>query len=154
MATSAKPVAKRRATKRRPATTAGKARRSAVTASKTSKTRQRSRPRSARGAAPAEGGDPARDGERRWSARVTRDSSSLDLEPGVFKHADPVAIARSLKRSADRSTRRKTDPYRSAMSMLTFYLNRAGRNVGDKQRRVLERAKDELRRLYGREAKG
>jgi hypothetical protein len=90
------------------------------------------------------------DGARYWSARVTRESNALELEPGVFKHADPRAVARSLKRSADASTRRKSDPYRSAMSMLTFYLNRAGRNLAARQRRVLERAKDELRRLYGR----
>lgn len=89
-------------------------------------------------------------GKRYWSAEVTRRSNALDLEPGVFKHDDPVAVARSLKRSADASKRRKSDPYRSAMSMLTFYLNRAGRNVGARQRRVLERAKDELRKLYGR----
>ena len=90
---------------------------------------------------------------RRWSARVTRESDALDLESEVFKKSDPAAVARSLKRSAERSKRRKSAPYRSAMSMLTFYLNRAGRNLGQRQRRVLEQAKNELRRLFGREPK-
>jgi hypothetical protein len=77
-------------------------------------------------------------------------SDALDLEPHVFTQSDPHAIARSLKRSADRSTRRKSEPYRSAMSMLTFHLNRGGRRISAAQRRVLERAKDELRDLYGK----
>ena len=85
---------------------------------------------------------------RRWSQRVTRRSNALDLEPGVFTRTDPRSIARSLKRSADQSRRRKADPYRSAMSMLTFYINRAGRSLPATQRRRLEAAKDELRRLY------
>jgi hypothetical protein len=85
---------------------------------------------------------------RRWSRRVTKTSHALDLDPGVFTWSDPRAIARSLKRSAERSTRRKTDPYRSAMSMLVFYVNRAGRNLPPSRRQVLERAKDELRALY------
>jgi hypothetical protein len=89
--------------------------------------------------------------ERRyWSARVARESDALDLESGVFKKSDPAAIARSLKRSAERSKRRKSEPYRSAMSMLTFYVNRAGEQLGARRRRVLERAKDELRKLFGR----
>ena len=88
---------------------------------------------------------------RRWSQRVTERSDALDLQPGVFTRTDPGSIARSLKRSADRSRRRKTDPYRSAMSMLTFYINRAGRSLPAAQRRRLEAAKDELRRLYGKE---
>ena len=86
----------------------------------------------------------------RWSARVTRSSNALDLESGVFTQASPRAIARSLKRSADHSRRRKSEPFRSAMSMLTFFINRAGRNLPARQRRVLEQAKDELRTLYGR----
>ncbi len=86
----------------------------------------------------------------RWSQKVTETSNALDLEEGVFTLDDPREIALSLKRSADRSRRRKTDPFRSAMSMLTFYINRAGRNLPDKQRRRLEMAKDELRKLYGR----
>jgi hypothetical protein len=87
---------------------------------------------------------------RRWSREVTRHSNALDLEGGVFTKRDPAAIARSLKRSAEHSRRRKSDPYRSAMSMLTFYINRAGRQLTAAQRTRLERAKAELRRLYGR----
>jgi hypothetical protein len=90
-------------------------------------------------------------GTRRWSARVTRESDALDLEPEVFRKSDPAAIARSLKRSAARSARRKADPFRSAMSMLTFYVNRAGRNLDARRRDILERAKDELRKVFGRE---
>jgi hypothetical protein len=85
---------------------------------------------------------------RRWSQHVTQTSDALDLERDVFTLDDPRAIARSLKRSAERSHRRKSDPYRSAMSMLTFYMNRAGKNLGARQRRVLEQAKDELRALF------
>ena len=85
----------------------------------------------------------------RWSQRVTRESNALDLEPRVFTRT-PRAIALSLKRSADRSQRRKTDPFRSAMSMLTFYINRAGRTLKKPDRKRLEAAKDELRRLFGR----
>ncbi|MBV8724937.1 MAG: DUF3175 domain-containing protein [Candidatus Eremiobacteraeota bacterium] len=87
---------------------------------------------------------------RGWSRRVTRNSNALDLEPDVFTQEDPGAIARSLKRSAERSTRRKSSPYRSAISMLTFYINRAGKNLPKKQLRVLEQAKDALRAEYGR----
>src|SRR5690349_24467440 len=87
---------------------------------------------------------------RRWSARVTRTSNALDLSRGVFTWKDPKRIARSLKRSAERSRRRKADPYRSALSMLTFYLNRAGKNLPATQRKTLQRAKDELRRQFGR----
>lgn len=90
---------------------------------------------------------------RRWSQHVTKNSNALDLEPGVFTLASPVAIARSLRRSAERSDRRKTDPFRSAMSMLTFYVNRAGRALSPRRRRVLERAKDELRALYRQKAR-
>ncbi len=86
-----------------------------------------------------------------WSGRVTRESDALDLEGGVFKGRDPKRIAASLKRSAERSRRRKSDPYRSAMSMLSFYINRAGTNLPASRRRVLERAKTELRRQFGRE---
>lgn len=87
---------------------------------------------------------------RKWSARVTRESDALDLKHNVFKLDSPKAIARSLKRSAEHSDRRKSDPYRSAMSMLTFYINRAGRSLPQTQRTRLERAKDELRRQFGR----
>jgi hypothetical protein len=87
---------------------------------------------------------------RYWSAEVTRRSNALDLDRGVFTASDPRQIAASLKRSAERSRRRKGTPYQSAMSMLNFYLNRAGKNVSSKQRRVLQRAKGELRALFGR----
>jgi hypothetical protein len=88
-----------------------------------------------------------------WSQRVTEASDALDLQAGVFALTDPVEIARSLKRSAESSQRRKSEPFRSAMSMLTFYINRAGRHLPEKQRDCLERAKDELRELYGRPRK-
>jgi hypothetical protein len=88
--------------------------------------------------------------KRRWSQRVTRESHALDLEPAVFAGRDPKRIARSLKRSAERSRRRKTSAYRSAMSMITFYLNRAGKQLPAAQRRTIEAAKDELRALYQR----
>ncbi len=86
----------------------------------------------------------------RWSQRVTKTSDALDLEPGVFTYDDPSEIARSLKRSAEQSRRRKADPFRSAMSMLTFYINRAGKQLPAAQRARLEAAKDELRVLYGK----
>jgi hypothetical protein len=87
---------------------------------------------------------------KKWSQRVTRNSDALDLEQGVFKLRSAAAIAKSLKRSADRSERRKAEPYRSAVSMLTFYINRAGRTLGAAERRRLEAAKRELARLYGK----
>ncbi len=93
-----------------------------------------------------------RQASRKWSAAVTRDSDALDLEAKVFARKTPGAIARSLKRSAERSTRRKSGPYRSAMSMLTFYINRAGKNLSRSRLRVLERAKRELRKAFGRES--
>src|SRR6266700_2523510 len=88
--------------------------------------------------------------QRRWSQRVTHESKALDLEQGVFSKDDPRSIARSLKRSADRSKRRKADPFRSAMSMLTFYINRAGKTLSKSRRKCLEAAKKELRDLYGK----
>jgi hypothetical protein len=91
---------------------------------------------------------------RKWSAEVMAHSDALDLEPQVFRSHDPAKIARSLKRSAERSTRRKAEPYRSAMSMLTFYINRAGKNLPAARRRTLEKAKDELRRAFGRAVRG
>jgi hypothetical protein len=87
---------------------------------------------------------------RTWSAQVTRTSSALELEEGVFTWGDPQRIAESLSRSAEASTRRKAGAYRSAMSMLAFYINRAGSNLPEDRRRVLEAAKAELRRLYGK----
>lgn len=86
----------------------------------------------------------------RWSQRVTEQSDALDLEAGVFTLTSPKAIAASLKRSAMRSQRRKADPYRSALSMLTFYINRAGRNLPAARKRTLNKAKAELREQFGR----
>jgi len=87
---------------------------------------------------------------RKWSAGVTETSDAMTLEDDVFKQRSAAAIARSLKRSATRSHRRKSSPYRSAMSMLTFYINRAGKNLSASRKRTLERAKDELREAFGR----
>jgi len=89
-------------------------------------------------------------GGRRWSQRVTNQSDALTLEEGVFKKPTPRQIALSLKRSADRSNRRKADPYRSAMSMLTFYINRAGKGLSKSRKQKLEKAKDALRAVYGK----
>ena len=86
----------------------------------------------------------------RWSARVMAQSNALDLEPRVFKSTNPRRIAFSLKHSAERSKRRKGTPYQSAMSMLSFYINRAGKNLSKTRKRILERAKDELREVFGR----
>jgi len=86
----------------------------------------------------------------RWSGRVSKESNALDLEEGVFTWTDPKKIALSLKQSADSSTRRKVPPFRSAMSMLVFYINRAGRNLDRDRLRILDLAKEELRILYGR----
>jgi hypothetical protein len=88
---------------------------------------------------------------KRWSQRVTQESDALDLKRGVFTLRDPKRIAASLKRSAERSSRRKTGAYRSALSMLTFYINRAGRKLPKTQRERLNRAKVELKRQFGRE---
>jgi hypothetical protein len=85
-----------------------------------------------------------------WTADVTRHSNALDLEADVFTLDDSLEIARSLKRSAEASQRRKSPPFRSAMSMLTFYINRAEKNLSDERKRVLERAKNELRKEFGR----
>ena len=87
---------------------------------------------------------------RRWSQRVTEHSDALDLRRGVFALTDPKRIAASLKRSAERSRRKKADAFRSAMSMLSFYINRAGKNLSPTGRRILQRAKGELRRQFGR----
>ena len=92
-------------------------------------------------------------GARRWSKRVTETSDALDLKEGVFSETDPDRIARSLKASAEHSSRRKSDPYRSAMSMLTFYINRAGAKLPQRQKRRLEAAKDSLRSLFGKPAR-
>ena len=93
----------------------------------------------------------ARPSRRRWSQEVTARSNALDLEKDVFTQPSARAIAESLRRSAERSRRRKAGPFQSAMSMLNLYINRAGRNLVPSRRRTLERVKEELRRLYGRE---
>jgi hypothetical protein len=90
--------------------------------------------------------------KRHWSAKVTRTSNALDLENGIFRKRSARAIAQSLQRSALASHRRKSEPFRSAMSMLNFAINRAGRGLSGERRRTLERAKVELRRLFGRPA--
>jgi hypothetical protein len=91
--------------------------------------------------------------KRRWSAAVTRNSNALDLREGVFTLKDPKRIASSLMRSAERSHRRKSSAYRSALSMLTFYINRAGKNLPPARRKVLDRAKDEVRAKFGKPAR-
>jgi len=93
------------------------------------------------------------DKSERWSQKVTESSDALNLEHGVFALEDPREIARSLKKSAEESKRRKSDPYRSAMSMLTFYINRAGKQLSAEQRERLEAAKNELRDLFGKPRK-
>jgi Protein of unknown function (DUF3175) len=92
-----------------------------------------------------------REKSKRWSQRVTRESHALILEDGVFTLDSPLAIAASLKRSSDASLQRKSDPYRSAMSMLTFYINRAGRGLSKTRKQRLEKAKKKLRTLYGKD---
>ena len=88
--------------------------------------------------------------EKRWSQHVTETSNALDLKAGVFALDDPREIARSLKQSAEHSRRRKADPFRSAMSMLTFYVNRAGKSLPKERLAILDQAKDELRELFHR----
>jgi hypothetical protein len=87
---------------------------------------------------------------KKWSQEVTEKSDALDLEEGVFTWNDPHKIALSLKRSAEQSNRRKSDPYRSAMSMLTFHINRGGKNISEKQKQTLEKAKNELRVVFNK----
>lgn len=89
--------------------------------------------------------------KKKWSAKVMRESDALDLEKGVFTSGDPKKIARSLKRSAEHSHRRKSSPYRSAMSMLTFYINRGGKDLPAGKKRALEKAKGELRALFDKD---
>lgn len=90
---------------------------------------------------------------KKWSADVTEHSDAMDLEDHVFEQDDPAKIAQSLKHSAEHSKRRKTGPFQSAMSMLNFYINRAGKNLPKERQKVLENAKDELRKAFGREEK-
>ena len=88
--------------------------------------------------------------KKKWSRHVMQTSDALDLESGVFKSKDPTNIARSLKRSAEKSKRRTGTPFQSAMSMLNFYINRAGKHLTAKEKKPLEEAKEELRRVFGR----
>lgn len=88
---------------------------------------------------------------KKWSADVTENSDALDLEEHIFESDDPRKIALSLKKSAETSKKRKAEPFRSAMSMLTFYQNRAGKNLSAEKKKVLDRAKDELRKAFGRD---
>ena len=124
----------------------------AKTATRRNTTRRKATTRSTTRRKPAHSRKPTRrKATRYWSGRVTRESDALDLEGGVFSLKDPKQIAASLKRSAERSSRRKAEPYRSALSMLVFYINRAGKNLPASRRRTLERAKGELRRQFGRD---
>jgi Protein of unknown function (DUF3175) len=91
--------------------------------------------------------------DQKWSADVTKNSNALDLQEEIFKSDSPVEIAQSLEKSAERSRRRKSTPFRSAMSMLTFYINRAGKNLSSDRKKKLEAAKSELRRIFGRKEK-
>jgi hypothetical protein len=141
IASPRKPVGKP-AAPRRPA-------KSKSSKSKSSKSKS-SKKSSRRPVAPSVKG--AKPSTKRWSQRVTQESDALDLKHGVFTLRDPKRIAASLKRSAERSSRRKTSAYRSALSMLTFYINRAGRNLPKAQRERLGRAKTELKRQFGKDA--
>jgi putative cell wall-binding protein len=101
-------------------------------------------------ATPKKAGKPV----KKWSANVTKHSNALDLESHIFEVHDPKKIAQSLKRSTEKSKRRKGTPYQSAMSMSNFYINRAGKNLEEKQKDILEKAKDELRHAFGRDENG
>ena len=92
----------------------------------------------------------ARKAPRKWSAKVMERSDALDLQPRIFKSDNADEIAKSLKRSAERSKRKKGTPFQSAMSMLNFYINRAGKNLPARKKNTLERSKDKLRQLFGR----
>jgi Protein of unknown function (DUF3175) len=149
---SRKKTAKPQKTARR-AKTSGRARATSSTTT-ASRTKAASRPKTGSRSKTAARRQPAaatgRETSRYWSQAVTTGSNALDLDPGVFSLRKPADIARSLKRSAEASKRRKSSPYQSAMSMLTFYLNRAGRKLPESRKRVLEKAKDALRKEFGR----
>src|ERR1700730_12977686 len=113
--------------------------------------RQNARPRKAAARKNARKSTARKAAPKRWSQRVTKESDALDLKRGVFKLTSAKKIAASLKRSAEHSSRRKTGAYRSALSMLTFYINRAGKTLAKTQRARLERAKIELKHQFGRE---
>ena len=90
---------------------------------------------------------------KKWSKKVNETSNAMDLEKNIFKSKDPKKIASSVKKSAEKSTRRKAGPFQSAMSMINFYENRGGKNISDAQKKVLDKSKEELRKLFGREEK-
>lgn len=113
--------------------------------------RKRSKKTVAKKKSPANESAVKKQTSRKWSKKVNETSDALDLERGVFKKKDPKRIAQSLKHSADRSKRRKGTAYQSAMSMLNFYINRGGKNLSASRKKVLERSKEELRKLFGRE---
>jgi hypothetical protein len=123
----------------------------ARTATRQRNARPQSSPRKASHAKTKKPKTTRRKGGRYWSGSVTRGSNALDLDAGVFRLNDPKRIAASLKRSAEKSRRRKAEPYRSALSMLVFYINRAGRNLPIRRKRTLEKAKIELRKQFGRD---
>jgi hypothetical protein len=113
--------------------------------------RRRSKKAAANKKSPAKGPAAKRGKPRKWSKKVNQTSNALDLEQDVFKMNDPKKIAQSLRRSAQKSKRRKGTAYQSAMSMLNFYINRGGKNLSASRKEVLERSKEELRKLFGRE---
>ncbi|MFL5747645.1 MAG: DUF3175 domain-containing protein [Niastella sp.] len=122
--------------------TAAKKKKHTTTARKTTTAHKRSTPKKAAKKKTA---------PKKWSHQVMETSDALDLQSGIFKSKDPKKIASSLKRSAEKSKRRKGTPYQSAMSMLNFYINRAGKHLTAKEKQPLEKAKPELRKLFGRE---
>jgi hypothetical protein len=161
MAARRKAAPPRKSTSRRTARTASgkkstrKAPRKATTAGATTTAHRqpqgKTAKRSTAKASSTQGASAKRPAVKRWSQRVTRESDALDLRRGVFKLTSASKIAGSLKRSAEKSARRKAGAYRSALSMLTFYINRAGHNLSKPERARLERAKIELKRQFGRE---
>ena len=131
-------------------TKTSKSRKSAAKKSTTRKTVKTRRAASKKNSAPEKAGKAT----KKWSASVMKHSNALDLESHIFESSDPKKVAQSLKRSAEESKRRKGTPYQSAMSMLNFYINRAGKNLEKNQRDVLEKAKGELRSVFGRDEIG
>jgi hypothetical protein len=121
------------------------------TASKKSGVRKKSAARKSSVKKTASKKQPARKTPHKWSKKVNETSDAMDLEQGVFKGNDPKKIAQSIKRSAGKSKRRKTTPFQSAMSMINFYENRGGKNLSASKRKVLDEAKEELRKLFGKE---
>ena len=124
----------------------------ALAKSKTKPTKRAATKSSTRRKPAAKSAATTRSPAKKWSQSVTRNSNAMTLDRDVFTLDDPKKIAASLKGSAEHSRRRKSDPYRSAMSMLTFYINRAGRQLPADRKRILERAKDELRKAFGKDA--